>query len=92
MRLGINMLNHPPQPFITVCVRVCVFADTRQVGGGQGFRYTYSYTLPEHKSVSAHKHEQIHIWTTRTEGNVTKPVCIEHICAIQRWFLIRVKL
>lgn len=55
------MLNHPPQPFITVCVRVCVFADTRQVGGGQGFRYTYSYTLPERKSVSAHKHEQIHI-------------------------------
>lgn len=28
MRLDINMLSHPPQPFIIVCA--CVFVDRRQ--------------------------------------------------------------
>lgn len=52
MRLGINMLNHPPQPFIIVCV--CVFADRKQVGGEQRFRYTYSYTQT---------YTNMHAWT-----------------------------
>lgn len=89
MRLGINMLNHPPQPFIIVCVclkiggKACLRQWEREQEGVSNNLNTLTVThkhmhtcMPENENAPAHKHEQIRKYTLgkiHMNGNVTEP-------------------